>query len=236
MRPLCALLLFCAVASAKTISVGPGDDFTKMEAAVAGDVVEIAPGTYGFRVNWTNAGTASLPITVRARDPGNRPVWDFTNLTVSTAPGSDTAGDRGRGCWQFRAPYYKVDGIVFKNCRDASSAGIRVVNVAGIELRNMLFVGNTNGLTGAGDGLTVEFSEFDGNGLPQSPPAHQMYIYGGTFTMRYSYVHDSPAGQSFHLRARDALLEYNWLTRPGSYMGDLMSCRRGGGRPCSRGS
>ena len=29
------------------------------------------------------------------------------------------------------------------------------------------------------------------------PAAHQIYIFGGTLTVRYSYFHDSPNGQSF---------------------------------------
>ena len=222
-----AVALLGGTASAKTITISPGDAFTKMEAAVAGDVVEIAPGTYKFRVNFSQDGTPTQPITVRAQDPANRPVWDLTGIPVGTAPGSYTAGDKHRGCWQFHGANYRVDGIVFRNCTDDSSAGVRVVNVAGIELRHCKFVGNTNGLTGAGDGLVVEYSEFDGNGhvfTAGDNPAHQIYIFGGTLAVRYSYFHDSPAGQNFHVRARDATLEYNWLTRPGSYMGDLMSC------------
>lgn len=47
------------------------------------------------------------------------------------APGSYTAGDRGRGGWQFSgAKNYCVSGIVFRNCHTASmnSAGVRYYN------------------------------------------------------------------------------------------------------------
>jgi MYXO-CTERM domain-containing protein len=224
-----ATLFGASFSYAKTITITPADNYSKMEAAVAGDIIEIAPGTYSFRVDFDNAGTATNPITVRAQDPTNRPVWDLTGTAVSAAPGSYTGGDRGRGCWQFRGGYYHVDGIVFKNCTDHGSAGIRVVNVPGIEVRNSRFVGNTNGLTGAGEGLVVEFSEFDSNGKPYvstDSAAHQMYIFGGTIAVRYSWFHDAPSGQDFHVRARDATLEYNWFTRPGSYLGDLMTCEQ----------
>ena len=226
MRLSLALLLVAGVAQAKTITVGPSDSFLKIEAAQPGDVVEIAPGTYKFRVDFETAGSAAQPIVVRAQDPGNRPVWDLTGTMVSSAPGSYTAGDKGRGCWQFHAGHYLVDGIVFKGCVDHSSAGIRVVNVPDVTIRNCRFVGNTNGITGAGEPITVEFSEFDGNGqaLAGDQPAHQMYIYGGTLAVRFSYLHDSPAGQDFHVRALKAVLEYNWITRPATYLGDLMSC------------
>ncbi len=223
---LIPFLLLSSSSLAKTITISPSDDYTKMEAAVAGDEVVIAPGTYKFRVDWENAGTAGAPISVHAQDPNNRPVWDLTGTMVSAAPGSYSGGDKGRGCWQFRGGYYRVDGIVFKNCIDHSSAGLRVVNVPSIEVRHSLFTGNTNGMTGAGDGIVIEYCEFANNGdaLPGDDAAHQIYIFGGTLAVRWSYFHDSPAGQNFHVRARDATLEYNWLTRPGSYMGDLMSC------------
>jgi len=227
MRWLPILLLASAPASAATITVGPGDDYHKIEAAQPGDVVEIAPGTYKFRVDFETPGTAAAPIIVRAQDPKNRPVWDLTGTPVSTAPGSYTGLDKERGCWQFHAGWYVVDGIVFKGCQDSSSAGIRVINVPSVHIRNCLFQNNTNGVTGAGDDLVIEFSELDGNGFPYMPTdnaAHQIYIYGGTLTVRFSYVHDSPMGQSFHVRARQSTIEYNWLTRPGSYMGDMMTC------------
>jgi len=153
-------------ALAKTISVVPGDSYAKIEAAVAGDVVEIAPGTYAFRLDFDNSGTAAAPIVLRAQDPTNRPVWDLAGTAVSAAPGSYNGGDKGRGCWQFRGSHYLVDGIVFRNCNDQSSAGVRVVNVADVTLRNCLFTGNTNGITGSADGLVVEFCELDGNGKP----------------------------------------------------------------------
>jgi MYXO-CTERM domain-containing protein len=222
----CACLLFASTVHAATINIAPGDSYTKMEAAVAGDEVVIAPGTYTFRVNWSNSGDPQNPIIVRAQDPNNRPIWDLTGIPVGTAPGSYTAGDKHRGCWQFRGGHYRVDGIVFRNCIDHASAGIRVVNVPGIEVRRCLFHGNTNGMTGAGEGIVIENSEFDTNGsaLPGDAAAHQIYIFGGTLVVRGSYFHDSPAGQNFHIRSRDSTLEYNWFTTPGSYTGDLMSC------------
>ena len=51
---------------AATISMTAADDYTVLENASAGDVVEIAPGTYKFRVYLSNTGTETQPIIIRA--------------------------------------------------------------------------------------------------------------------------------------------------------------------------
>jgi MYXO-CTERM domain-containing protein len=225
-----ALMLSIVVASpraaeAALIEVKPGDTYQKIEGAKAGDIVEIYPGTYKFRVMLQAKGTASKPIIIRAKDPTQRPVWDLQGKAVRDWPGSYTAGDRGRGAWQIKGDHYQISGIVFRNAQDSSSAGIRVVNAGPVTIRDCHFDGNTNGLTGASTDLVVEFCEFENNGKTGSgSPSHNIYIYGGKFTLRYSYLHDPTEGQNFHLRSAEGLVEYNWITRPASYPGDLMSC------------
>ncbi len=227
---LVGLSLLAVPGKAAVINVGPGDSYTKIEAAQPGDQVVIAPGTYAFRVYLTQQATVTNPIVIRAQDPANPPVWDFGTTLVENAPGSYTAGDRGRGGWQFSgARNYSVSGIVFRNCRTASlnSAGIRYYNgTTNLYLKNCVFTQNDNGLTGGTQEsqATVEFCEFYANGnLAATSPTHNLYIYGGTFTLRYCYVHDSVQAQNFHVRARNAVLEYNWFARAKSYEGDLMT-------------
>jgi len=92
----------------------------------------------------------------------------------------------------------------------------------------VVFRDNDNGLTGGSQDseITVEYCEFDSNGnlsASASAPSHNIYIYGGTFTLRYSYAHDPIQGQNFHIRAHDAVIEYNWFSRAKSYAGDLMT-------------
>ncbi len=224
-------MLAVGIARATTINVGPGDTYAKIEAAMPGDEVVIAPGKYTFRVHLTQKAPSGKSILIRAADPANPPVWDLSGALVEDALGSYTAGDRGRGCWQVDGgTNYVIQGIVFTGCRTASfnSAGIRYYNGASVTIRDCLFKDNDDGLTGGTQDSTavVEFCEFDHNGntnASNSAPTHNLYIYGGTFEMRYSYVHDSAQSQNFHIRAKRATLEANWFSRAKNYEGDLMS-------------
>jgi hypothetical protein len=223
-----------SLASAAVINIAPTDApavaYTKIEAAQPGDEVVIAPGKYHFLVNLTAQGTAALPIVIRAQDPANRPVWDFTGKLLDTALGSYTSPDRNRAAWQILGGKgYHISGIVFSNCRNTpkNAAGIRYLSGAtNIYVKDCLFTANDNGITGGSQDseATFEFCEFDHNGNPlaKKAPTHNVYIFGGTFAMRYCYVHDSVQGQNFHIRAHHATLEYNWFARAASYEGDFM--------------
>jgi hypothetical protein len=222
--------VFCLCSNAVVITVTTNDNWTKIESAQSGDEVVISPGTYGFRVYLTKA--AAITITIRALDPANPPVWDFGTNLLDNVGGSYTAGDKARGGWQFSgAKNYSISGIVFRNCHNAArnSAGVRYYNTTtNLYLRNCIFALNDNGLTGGTQEsqATVEYCEFSTNGNPLaslSSPTHNVYIYGGYLTMRYCYLHDSAQGQNFHIRCRDATLEYNWFARANNYDGDLMT-------------
>jgi len=205
--------------------MGPGDDYTVLEAAQPGDVVEIAPGTYQFRVHLTAEGDGSNPIVIRAADPDNPPVWDLDGMNVGDWPGSYTGGDNDRGCWMVRGGGYEISGIVFRNCHNAggNAAGLRTIETMDVTLRDVLFEGNDSGVSGNGEGTLVEFCEFVGNGQQSNPPQHSMYIYGGSIHLRHNYIHDSAGGQNLHIRARDSVIEYNWIARAQNYEGDIMT-------------
>ena len=228
-----ALITFCTSAHftrAAIITVTTNDTYAKIEGASPGDEVVISPGTYSFRVYLTKHATPNNPINIHALDPSNPPVWDFGTNLVENAPGSYGAGDRGRGGWQFSgAQNYNISGIVFRNCRTASqnAGGIRYYSgTTNLYIKDCVFTLNDNGLTGGSENsqATVEFCEFYANGNTNaSSPTHNMYIYGGFLTLRYCYVHDSVQTENFHIRSRDATLEYNWFARATNYEGDLMT-------------
>jgi hypothetical protein len=228
----CIFSVPCLSARATLINVTTNDNYTKIESAKAGDEVVIAPGKYAFRVYLTQQASITNPIVIRALDPANPPVWDFTNTLVESAPGSYTAGDRGRGGWQFSgASGYRISGIVFRNCRTASfnSAGIRYYNgTTNLYIKDCVFHLDDDGLTGGTQEseATVEYCEFNACGntnASMSSPTHNIYVYGGYLTLRFCYAHDPVQGQNFHIRCRNATLEYNWFARAHSYEGDLMT-------------
>ena len=228
-----ALALVALPAAAAVIDVSPADGTTaymKIEGAGPGDEVVIAPGTYAFRVYLQTQAPASQPIYIHAADPTNPPVWDLGSTLVEDAPGSYTGGDNGRGCWQVSGgTNYTIEGIVFQSCHngDEDSAGIRYYNgAAGIEIKSCLFQDNDNGLTGGTEDseATVELCEFAHNGTATAAePTHNIYVFGGTFTLLYSYLHDPVAGQNLHCRAVTSTIEYNWFDRAATYAGDLMT-------------
>ena len=212
---------------AETIVVTPSDSYTVIESAKPGDEVEIAPGTYQYRVSLETSGSATQPITIRGQDPNNPPVWNLSGKAIRQWPGSYGGGDLGRGCWQVRGDHYHISNIVFEECRDHGGAGLRAVNVQHLHIKNCVFRNSTNGLTGVADPFVIEFCEFVGNGRPYAEndnPAHNLYVYGGSLELRYNLFHNAELGQNFHVRARESVIEYNWFSNPGSYMGDLMTC------------
>lgn len=96
--PLCLTIACGSHLFAKTIDVVADDpvavNLAKIEGAAAGDEVLVAPGTYRFRVFLDRHDTARQPIIIRARDPGNRPVWDLQGKPVAEWPGTVDLADQ----------------------------------------------------------------------------------------------------------------------------------------------
>jgi hypothetical protein len=216
------------------ITVTTSDSYEKIEAAESGQVVCISPGTYHFRVTLSKTGTVGAPIVIRALDPTNRPVFDYTSSShdVTGWPGSYSASDDYRSAWRVTGSHYTIDGIVIQGANNAynnwsvndNTAGIRYLNSTNLTVRNSRFYNNDMGIQGGGSNTVVEYSEFDSNGNPDSDQSHNIYILGGdNFTLRNSYSHDCRGGQNFHIRARNATVAYNWFENASDYEGDMMT-------------
>jgi len=208
------------------ILVQPGDDFTKIENAQAGDIVEITPGTYQFRVRLSNHGTSSEPIIIRASDSGNPPVFDLSGDWCGNWPGS---WSNNRAIFYIDGSYYKISDIVFSGAHQAvnsaDASGIRSVGAQNITVKNCLFEYNDNGVQGSGDNIVYEFCEFRYNGKTNGQTgdaAHNIYTHGGTFTFCYCYIHDPLEAQNIHSRSRNMLVESCLVENARSYTADIM--------------
>jgi hypothetical protein len=208
------------------IRVQPGDDYTKIESAKAGDIVEIAPGIYQFRVRLSNHGTSSDLITIRAQDPNNPPIFDLSGDWCGDWPGS---WSNNRAIFHIEGSYYKITNIVFRGAHQANNSadasGIRTVLAQNITIQECLFEFNDNGVQGSGDNILYEFCEFRYNGKidgQTGDSAHNIYTHGGTFTFRYCYIHDPLEGQNIHSRSRNLDVECCLVEYARTYTGDIM--------------
>jgi hypothetical protein len=133
-----------------TIIIEPGDDYTKIENTRAGDIVEIAPGTYQFRVRLSAHGTNTEPITIRARDADNRPVFDLSGDWCGNWPES---WSNNRAIFHIEGSYYKICDLIFRGAHQvinsADASGIRTVQADNISVQNCLFEYNDNGIQGS---------------------------------------------------------------------------------------
>src|SRR5262249_21233201 len=114
---------------------------------------------------------------------------------------------------------------VFVNATNTSQNGAGIRYMANhLHVHDVVFRDNEMGIEGGGDDMLVDFCEMAHNGtLLRDGYTHNVYVDGGQFTLRYSYVHDSVAGQNLHLRCSDCRIEYNWIARAHNYEIDLMT-------------
>ncbi len=198
-------------ASAATHQVGPTRKLTTVQAAVdaaaAGDTIEIDPGTYVRSAAWATVNKPNLTI----RGAGaSRPVLD--------AAGGSLAGKAiflitGAGTG------VTVENLEFKNCHcgDQNGAGIRQ-EAANLTVRKCCFHDNEDGiLAGAAEGssIVVELSEFNHNGHGDGQ-SHNMYIgVVDSFTLQGSWTHHAHEGHEIKTRAKKNYILYNRIGNEG---------------------
>jgi hypothetical protein len=92
-------------------------------------------------------------------------------------------------------------------------------------VQKCLFEFNDNGIQGSGDNILYEFCEFRYNGKidgQTGDSAHNIYTHGGTYTIRYCYIHGPLEGQNIHSRSRNIAVESCLIEYARSYTGDIM--------------
>lgn len=217
------LFFLCGVASAATISITPDtpNAYTVIEAAQSGDLVEIAPGTYTFKVVVTKPG-----VTIAGADSNNRPVFDYTGLTMSTAVGTYTGTDWRSGYpWIIEASDVVVQDIEIKGAmvsgKSGSTAGLyfglggtgTIPSAPGsqpsnVVLRRLKVTGCENGIKGTGQNFLIENCYVGENGIPGKVTGiHNFYLLAGKGIIRNCEMGRSESGQQVNTRCQDLTIE-----------------------------
>lgn len=195
--------------AAAVYEVGPGRAYTTIGAVptlVAGDTVNIHPGTYNEVKKWTANGTSGSPITIRGVG-ATRPVIDATGKSVSGS------GSIPRGVFQVEGDHVVIENLELVNARNGNNgAGIRItadatnVTIRGCRIRN-----NDMGMMSDNcDAVLVENSEIHHNGTADfSGYSHNLYMGGGSITVRGCHIHSATHGQNVKSRAHFTALFYN---------------------------
>lgn len=211
---------WASVASAATITVGPGKTHAAPCAAIAaaanGDTIEIDAGTYSGDVcnvnksNLTLRGVGGLAkLDAAGKNSGGKAIWVIS--------GNDTV----------------VENIEFVGATvpDQNGAGIRQEG-ANLTVRGCYFHDNENGIL-AGDNanstITIERTEFANNGFGDGQ-THNLYInHVGKLVFQYNYSHNAKVGHLLKSRALETWVLYNRLTQEagdGSYEIDVPNAGR----------
>ena len=181
------------------LRVGPARQFTRPSAAARvardGDIIEIDAGVYD----------------------GDAAVWKQHNLTIRGIGGrahlrASGADAEGQAIWVIQGDNATLESMVFSGAAvpDRNGAGIRLEG-AGLTLRDCYFHHNENGLLSGprpDSEVLIEHSEFAYNGFGDGY-SHNIYIGGGSLTVRFSYLHHANVGHNLKSRARRNQITYN---------------------------
>jgi len=187
------------------LEVGPGKTYSapRKAAAVAqnGDTIHIAAGDYR----------------------GDVASWFASNLTICGVGGrarmfADGNNAEGKGIWVFNMPNTTTTTVVNVEFHDAkvpdqNGAGIRL-DGGSLVLRNAGFYDNENGILGGNGGttLTIESSEFSGNGFGGDGHTHNIYVgFADRVNVKASYFHHAHVGHNFKSRAKENYVEDSYF-------------------------
>jgi parallel beta helix pectate lyase-like protein len=186
-----------STACGRTLRVGVDKTYKTVRAAAqavqSGDTVLVDAGIY------------SADVTS----------WNADNLLVRGVGGraylrADGAQEGGKGTWVLYGTNFVAENIEFSGASvpDKNGAGIRFDTTGYLVLRNCYFHDNEDGILGGCDSILIENSVFDHNGYGDGQ-SHNLYVWGRTFTMRFSYTHRAKIGHDVKSRALNNYLLYN---------------------------
>lgn len=211
--------IFPSPGAAATLRVGPGKPYTTVRAAAQaaqnGDSVLIDAGVYS----------------------GDVTSWNATNLVVRGVGGrphmqANGAQESGKGTWVINGGNFTAENIEFSGAAvvDLNGAGIRSDAPGFLVVRNCYFHDNQNGMLAGADSMLIEYCTFDHNGLGDVGRTHNMYIWGRTVTVRYTYTHRATIGHNLKTRGQNNFILYNRIMDEAdgtaSYSIDIPDCGR----------
>lgn len=178
----------------------------------------LAPGVYRYRVRLTADGAA--PVVIRAADPLDPPVFDYSGKDVLGWPGSDP--QETRGAWRIDGRY-EVHDVVIRGAHTTAgeTACLRItgpshVLVSGVEARDCDL------------GIELGAGHLDAQHVRiWGCPAGGFVAYGGTFTLRYSHI--SGGVWNVYTDGAGCIIENNRFERCGNNPLFLSTCQYGCG-------
>lgn len=193
-------MLSIGTAAAATLSVGPGMTYATpcraFAAALSGDTVEIAAGTYTGDV----CGIYAHNLTIRG---------------INGRPKIDAGGKNamGKATWVVVGNNMTIENVEMVGAKvpDLNGAALRLEGT-GFTLRKSFLHDNENGiLSGANlnSDVLIENTEFGHNGYGTGQ-THNLYIGNvRKLTFRYNFSHDAIVGHNLKSRARVNHVLYN---------------------------
>ena len=199
--------------SAAVYQLSPASDLTRVPPLRAGDVVELASGTYKQVARWPCAGTPESPVIIRGVGP-TRPIFDATGCAVT--------GERTipRACLQTDGVNVVVEHLEFTNARNGDNgSGFRASSpvdavTATVMLRDCVIHDCDMGVqSDGGHHLIIDGCNISKNGSPKNLGySHNLYLFSRWATIRGSWIHDSAGGYNIKTRCHYVELFYNLIS------------------------
>ena len=229
---LIATGMFSFAGYSTVIQVGPGQtypnpaalsDANLAQSSVVqdGDIIEIHSGEY--LSGEINMWLSENDLIIRGVGP-TKPLLnnEWTEMNES-------------GIFVISGDNVQIENIYFAGGKNwsANGAGIRH-NGGDLTVRDCRFYFNQMGLQCTSDpaaNILVENCEFDNNGHVGTGMSHHIYINNldqGTFTLKYSYLHDVHNGNSVKSKCAKNYIMYNRITNENANGSSLIDLPRGG--------